>query len=240
VVLAAVMVGLGDWQLHRYHERATVNDRIDAGATAAPVPLTDVVPAPATGLGPHPPASAEWTRVTVTGGYDQAHEILARDRVVNGAVGFEVLTPLVLADGGAVIVDRGWLAPPPGGALAAPDVPPAPAGPVTVVGRVRLPESRAGAPVDFDGRPSVRRIAPARLAVAVPHPLVDAYVTLDSQTPAADRRFEAIPADHELAWQNAGYGVQGWASDALTLVGFVFLARREARVRSEPARPVPV
>src|SRR4051812_40878501 len=33
LLLAAIMVGLGDWQLHRYHERAAINDRIAAGGS---------------------------------------------------------------------------------------------------------------------------------------------------------------------------------------------------------------
>ena len=47
--------------------------------------------------------------VTVTGRYDPAHEILARVRTLHDNVGFEVITPLVLADGTAVLVDRGWI-----------------------------------------------------------------------------------------------------------------------------------
>jgi cytochrome oxidase assembly protein ShyY1 len=232
LLLAAVMVGLGDWQLHRFRERSATNARIDAGASAQPVPLATVVPlgsGTAGHAGPAPPAAAEWTRVRLDGVYDASHEILARGRTVQGAVGFEVLTPLVLADGTAVIVDRGWVPPAPGGALAAPDVPPAPAGPVTVVGRVRRPESGADAPRPVAGRVEVRRIAPARLATAVPHPLFGAYVTLDSQAPQADRRFVAIPADYENALQNAGYVVQWWAFAALTLFGYAYLARREAQ-----------
>ena len=163
------------------------------------------------------------------GVYDAAHEILARSRTVQGEVGYEVLTPLVLADGAAVLVDRGWLAPPPGGALAAPDVPPPPGGPVTVTGRVRLPESGADAPVRRSGRLEVRRIGPARIATVVPQRLFNAFVTLDGQTPPADTRFVQIPPDHENALQNAGYVVQWWAFAALTLFGYVFLARREAR-----------
>jgi cytochrome oxidase assembly protein ShyY1 len=241
LLLAVIMVGLGDWQLHRYRERAAINDRIDAAATATPRPLAAVVPAPRTApVGPRPPDSAEWSRVQVSGVYDAGREILARGRTVGGGVGFEVLTPLVLPDGGAVVVDRGWLPAPPGGALVAPQVPVAPAGTVTVVGRIRLPESGADHPVTFDGRPSVRRIAPARLTAAVPYPLFDAYVTLDSQTPAADGRFTAIPTDHENAWQNAGYVVQWWAFAALTAFGYIRLARREAHARNDEEQPVPV
>jgi cytochrome oxidase assembly protein ShyY1 len=173
--------------------------------------------------------------VRLEGVYDTAHEILARGRTIEGAVGFEVLTPLVLADGTAVIVDRGWVPPAPGGSLAVPDVPAAPTGQVTVTGRVRRPESGADAPrVPSAGatRLEVRRIAPARIAPVVPYPLYGAYVTLDSQSPPADPALTAIPTDHENALQNAGYVVQWWAFAALTIFGYVYLARREARDRA--------
>ena len=227
LLLAVVMVGLGDWQLHRYHERSAVNARIDAGAVAAPSPLTSVVP-------------REWTRVEVAGRYDAGHEILARGRTVNGAVGYEVLTPLVRDDGTAVLVDRGWLPAPPGGASVAPQVPPAPPGLVNVIGRVRLPESGATVPTTDAGRLEVRRIAPAKLVAAVPYPLVSAYLTLDSQSPPADPHFTAIQPDHLNAWQNAGYVVQWWAFAALTLVGYVLLARREVQLRADAEAGVPV
>src|SRR5439155_24025443 len=136
----------------------------------------------------------------------------------------------------AVLVGRGFLPAPPGGARAEPDVPAAPTGPVTVLGRVRRPESAADAPRTApDGRPQVRRIAPGRIAGAVPYPLYGGYVTLDSQTPPADRRFVAIPPDHENALQNAGYVVQWWAFAALTLFGYAYLAWREAKQRAEEA-----
>jgi cytochrome oxidase assembly protein ShyY1 len=38
-----------------------------------------------------------------------------------------------------------------------------------------------------------------------------------------------VPAGHENAWQNAGYVVQWWAFAALTVFGYGYLARREAR-----------
>ena len=107
---AATMVGLGLWQLSRYHYRSDINARIDAAAQQPPLPLAEVLAAPDGGrVGAAPAAEATWSVVTVTGRYDQAHEILARIRTLHGTVGFEVITPLVLADGTAVLVDRGWI-----------------------------------------------------------------------------------------------------------------------------------
>ncbi|GAA2579227.1 SURF1 family protein [Dactylosporangium fulvum] len=225
---AAVMVLLGFWQLDRYHQRASINERISAGATATPASLTDIVGKPTQGpgsVGPAPPGDIEWTRVRVTGHYDPTREILVRGRTVDGRVGFEVITPLVLSDGTAVLVDRGWVPPAPGGALAAPNVPPAPTGDTTVVGRLRPPESRGGAPQEVNGRSEIRRITPAAIAPALPYPIFDAYVTAD-EPPAG---LTAVRPAKENALQNAGYVLQWWLFAALTVFGFAYLARREAR-----------
>ncbi len=231
VVMAAVMVELGIWQLHRYQERSRSNAQVAATGRAAPSPLEQVLaaPAPAAGsVGPAPPGSAAWTRVSVTGRYDRSHEILLRGRTVGGNVGYEVVTPLVLADGSAVLVDRGWLPPASGGADAVPVVPAAPDGEVRVTGRLHLPESRA-APVErVDGRLEARRVAPALAAKVVPFPLYGGYVTLQSQEPAADRRFVAVPPPSENALQNGGYVLQWWLFAAITVIGFGYVAHREA------------
>jgi cytochrome oxidase assembly protein ShyY1 len=221
---AATMVGLGLWQLDRYHYRDDINTRIDAAADHPPRQLADVLAGP----GIEPAAAVTWSLVTVTGHYDPAHEILARARTVDGVVGFEVVTPLVLPAGDAILIDRGWLPAPDAAATAAPVVPPAPTGDVTVIGRVHAPESRATAAEPFDGRLAVRRIGPAELAASIPYSLYGAYLTLEGQTPPADAAFVGIPPDHENSTMNAGYVLQWWAFAALTLSGFVYLAYREA------------
>ena len=226
VVLSATMVGLGFWQLDRYQTRHAFNVRVSQAAKAAPVPLATV-----TAVG-HPAAEDQaWTRVRATGMYDPGKTVLARDRTVNGSVGFEILTPLVLADNSVIMVDRGFLASPSAG-LAAPPVPAAPSGPVTVVGRIHLPESSPDHPTSLGGRASVRRIDPALLAPALGYPAVYAdYLLLDSQTPAATGGFTAIPPDHQASWLNAGYTVQWWMFSVLVLVAFGWGARREANDR---------
>jgi cytochrome oxidase assembly protein ShyY1 len=234
---AATMVGLGMWQLSRYHYRSDINDRIDAATQGAPLSLDEALAAPVDGIGAAPSREQTWRVVSVTGRYDGQHEILARIRTHNGTVGFEVITPLVLANGTAVLVDRGWLPPSPEGAAVAPLVPAAPAGEVTVVGRVHAPESRANAPEPFDDRLAVRRIDPAKIKDVVPYPLYGAYLTLQSQTPPADPAFTSLPPAHENAALNAGYTVQWWAFAALTLFGFGYLAYRHAHPRPEVAHP---
>jgi cytochrome oxidase assembly protein ShyY1 len=231
---AAVMVGLGSWQWDRHQYRSDINARIDDATHRAPAQLHEVLSPPVGGdVGAAPTPEAVWSVVTVTGRYDASNEILARLRSRDGAVGFEIITPLVLPDGTAILVDRGWLPAADGGAAVAPTVPPAPAGDVVVVGRVHAPESRAAAPEPFDGRLAVRRIDPAKISESVPYPLYGAYVTLETQTPPADPAFVPIPPDYQNAALNAGYVVQWWAFALLTLVGFGYLAYRHAHPTPE-------
>ncbi|HEX5595752.1 MAG TPA: SURF1 family protein [Micromonosporaceae bacterium] len=228
---AVVMVMLGNWQLSRYQQRSAINDRIDAAEQAPPIPLTRVLPAAGDSpgsAGPPPATETEWTRVTATGRYDDGNVVLVRGRTPHGRVGFEVLTPLVLADGSAVLVDRGWVQAAPGGAAAHPEIPAAPAGEVTVVGRLRLPESQNTQVTRRDGRIETRRIGVPLLARELPYPVYGGYLLLNEQTPAADPAFSAIPIGYENNWQNAAYVVQWWLFALMLPILFGWLIRREA------------
>jgi cytochrome oxidase assembly protein ShyY1 len=227
ITMSAVMVGLGDWQLHRYHERHGINLRIAAAKTTAPVPLTSALSLD------HPlPSSQEWVRVTVSGTYASDETVIARERTVNDTIGFEIVTPLVLADGSAVLVDRGFLAGDDASNVL-PKVPPVPTGIISLTGRVHLPESEPDVPIHLDGHLAVRRISPSTVAGDLGFPaLYQDYVLLDQQIPAA-HGFTAIPADTQPAWMNAGYTVQWWAFAALALFGFGWAARKEARERRD-------
>lgn len=229
IVASTIMVGLGFWQLDRYHIRHAVNLRIDHANATPPVPMASVLT-----LG-HPITTAQqWTRVSVTGTYDAAHTIVARDRTNNGNVGFEILTPLVLADGSVIMIDRGWLPPGTGGAVTPPILPVVPPGPVRVTGRLHLPESHSDVPVRVGDVWTVRRIAPDRFAstVAATEVYPD-YVLMDAQQPAATGGFARIPADRQPAWLDAGYVVQWWCFSLLVLFGFGWAARREAHDRRD-------
>ena len=56
---------------------------------------------------PGPPA--EWRSVEASGTYDTGAEVLIRNRSFDGAPGYHVVTPLVIADGTALLVNRGWI-----------------------------------------------------------------------------------------------------------------------------------
>ena len=229
VALSAIMVGLGFWQLDRYHLHHGVNVRIDRANATAPVPIDTVIARtrPAT-------AAQAWARVSVTGTYDPARTVIARDRSVNSTVGFEILVPLDLADGSTIMVDRGWIPPGTGNGLTAPPFAAVPAGPVTVTGRIHLPESKGEKPIEINGQTTVRRIDPRMIAptIGLTSAYTD-YLLLDEQNPPAAAGFTRIPADRQNSWLNAGYTVQWWVFSALALVLFAWAARREAHDRRD-------
>jgi cytochrome oxidase assembly protein ShyY1 len=100
---------------------------------------------------------------------------------------------------------------------------------VTVVGAVRAPERAIGRVESLDGRLQVRQIAPKQLAGSLPYPVLGGYVTTEQSGLAP------IAVEYEGTLQNGGYAVQWWAFAALTLFGYVYLARRQARETMTPS-----
>lgn len=215
IVAAAVMLMLGRWQWGRYELRHEINARIDASQTAAPVALT--------------PGISEWTRVSVTGQYDSTLEILVRNRTVKGKLGYEILTPLVLQDGSAVLVDRGWIPPHPGGPTMTPEVPPAPTGAVTLTGRVRATESDPKVELR-NGHWEARRIGIPEISSKLPYKVALVYVLADDEV----TDLVPVPSQRENDWLNLGYAVQWWLFAAGSFVALYWLARREQRTSPQP------
>jgi cytochrome oxidase assembly protein ShyY1 len=119
------------WQFARRAETAHANALVVANYSATPRALADVL----NGLGSYSP-DQRWMQVRVSGTYLVQDQLLVRDRQLGGNPGFEVLTPLRLADGDVFVVDRGFLNV--GTKQDRPDTVPAPPhGTVTVVARLQ-------------------------------------------------------------------------------------------------------
>jgi surfeit locus 1 family protein len=92
-------LALGGWQLQRAeNKRALLADYL-AAQTAAPVPLNAQTP-----------AGAQPLAVSVTGTYEVQRQLLLDNQALRERPGYHVWTPLRLADGGLVLVNRGWVA----------------------------------------------------------------------------------------------------------------------------------
>jgi surfeit locus 1 family protein len=105
----ALLVALGVWQLHRLAWKEALIAAVEARAHVAPVPLP-----PPESWGALDPADYEYRRVEATGVYDLSNQELVftsmeEPRGIYGGVGYQVMTPLRLANGATVIVNRGFV-----------------------------------------------------------------------------------------------------------------------------------
>ncbi|HEX6131155.1 MAG TPA: SURF1 family protein [Actinomycetota bacterium] len=215
MVAAAVCVRLGFWQLDRLEQRRALNARIEAGLAGPPQPVEALLDAPADEIA--------FRRVTASGTWDAAHEVLLYGRALDGRPGNHVLTPLVLGGGRAIVVDRGWVptdasGPPMAGEAAAAD------GPVSVTGTLLPSEDGDG---DEAAGGIVRAVDVAALDGRVPADLVPGrYLLLASQEPAAAAPTPAAPPEPDEG-PHLSYAIQWFAFAAIALVGYVLLARRD-------------
>lgn len=102
LILLALMLWLGRWQLGRAEYKRELQARYDRVAIdpAVSLPKDRVVE-----------DEMLFRRVQVRGRYDFRHEVLLDNRVLDGAAGYFVITPLAPEAGGPhVLVNRGWVA----------------------------------------------------------------------------------------------------------------------------------
>ncbi|WP_238165795.1 SURF1 family cytochrome oxidase biogenesis protein [Kribbella caucasensis] len=231
LVLAGACVQLGRWQLHRLQEREARNEVTRSNLAAAPTPLAEIV-------GPDHVVGEQhdWRTAVVTGRYDATKQVVVRYRNVDDRPGFEIVTPLVMADGTAVLVDRGFL-PRQGGELAPASVPAVPSGDVTVTGRVRRSErgghTSGGTPVDG----TARLINGPEYGAALGLKLYDGYLTVDHQEPAADPAFDGFPGPEIDNGPHFFYALQWFFFALLAVGGLVYFSRQDVRKSKEPADP---
>ena len=226
----AMLVGLGTWQVERLHwKRALIADR-SAATSAPPAEL------PRTPDGARP---LEFHRVQANGTFLHDREILVhaieRQR---GAAGYLVLTPMRLADGGVVLVERGWV--PTDKRNASTRAQGNPPGEAVVYGLLRLaPAEKPGGfvPANDPGRgewfwidlPAMARAAdvPEALsfyveAVPAPNP---------GGLPLGGQANTDLPNDH------LQYAITWYFLAAALAVFYVLLLRRERAAARKPVEP---
>jgi surfeit locus 1 family protein len=99
LVTISALCDLGFWQLHRADEKRELMAQAEQGRTH----VVTLKGGNVTGL-------SRYQRVSVTGSYDSAHQVLLDNMPSSrGEPGYRVLTPLSLSDQGRVLVDRGWV-----------------------------------------------------------------------------------------------------------------------------------
>ena len=228
LLLVPTMIELGFWQLHRHEARVARNTLIGTSLQAKPVPIGSL-----TRPGFQIPGDLTWRTVSASGHYDRAHEFVVRQRTDAGGnrIGYFVITPLVTPDGD-VLVNRGWVDSA-NDAVSYPKVPAAPAGQVTVTGRLRADETPGSSGIrDRGGLPDRQYmlINSGRQADRLGAPVLGGYIELATTSPAPRTQPELLPVpDHSDVGAHLAYAVQWWLFTAMVPVGWLVLVRREAK-----------
>lgn len=233
IVLAILVafVNLGMWQLRRLAERRAEIQQISQNMAGAARPLAEVLAQYG-----NDPDALPYRRVIVSGRYRPADEVLLTPRSNGRRAGHHVVTPLVLADGQAVLVDRGWVPfeddDPPIEQAAPPD------GEVTVEG-ILLPTQEAtryGAP---GGGDRITYLSSVDVDVVQPQVGISLYpfwVQLQSQRPAPDALpLPGVPPERDEG-PHQSYAWQWFSFAAILLVGYPLLLRRSLYNARAPRR----
>ena len=234
-LVAVVCVRLGFWQLDRRSERATLNARLEARRSEPPVALLSV---------PRDTAGLMFRRVTLEGRFDHDRSIVLPGRALRGTPGVHIVTPLLLDDGGAVLVNRGWLPSPDAATV---DLPAVPAQPGTLrIEGLALPLPGAGTPrVDRAGpgggaaADTFRRVwyapDPTALRAQFPYPL-GAVLVQALPFPTGPRFPERLGPPPLDPGPHFGYAIQWFSFAAIALAGWLLVL-----LKSRAAdRPIPV
>jgi len=222
VVGIALFVTAGHWQQGRMEQKEALRAQFDAASASAPSTL--------------PTEPVDWAAwryrpVAAVGTFDAARQILIDNKIEDGRAGYHVVTPLLLADGRAVLVDRGWIA---AGETRA-QVPQAapPAGPVTVQGRVNIPAHYVELAHAAPAGGVWQNLDPARFAAASGLPVLpivlEQTVPLTGPTGASDTLVRNWPAPDFGIEKHRIYMMQ-WYLFAATAAGlWLFLNLRRPR-----------
>jgi surfeit locus 1 family protein len=219
ILVAALFVRLGFWQLGRLEERRAAN-RAALAARAEP-PLTLA-------------GGADWTAeelnerwVEARGVYDHGHEVVVRGQAFQGTPGVYVATPLRLAGSdSAVLVLRGFV--PAADAVRADLDALREPGTLVVRGLATPMPSGDGRPLEHDGRTTWARLDLTALREWLPYPLLPVLVR---QTPAGGQPSlpRRLPVPEPSDGPHLSYAVQWFAFAAMTVAFGVLVVGRKRR-----------
>lgn len=221
-IVVAAFIGLGSWQLRRLDEKKTLNARITSRGDRPVAGFDDIVDDRVA------PAAVAYRRVRVRGTFDVAREVVLTGRSHRSISGHHLVTPLVIAPGRAVLVDRGWVPidmGEPGAAGARP-----PTGEVEITGVLfeSVPPGRFAPAIPAEGTLAhVPRIDVERLQEQMPYDVAPVWILQRTQQPAQGE----LPAPADLIKPDAGphlsYAIQWFLFAAIAIViTIVFEYRR--------------
>lgn len=219
-----VLLALGFWQLDRAEQKREQQATLEQTRARAPAPLNEDT---AGALRPH-------RRLILSGHYLENRNWLLDNRHRDGRVGYEVVTPFVLAGGGTVLVNRGWT--PAGSTRAELPDPEVPAGEVTLFAEWIEPSEHPlldGDSADTGWPKVVLTVEPAAMAEQLGQPLMGHYARLEAGSDGA--LLTDWPQTQVSAAKHTAYAVQ-WFAMAAALVLWFVLANTNLWARWRQAR----
>ncbi|HEU5294993.1 MAG TPA: SURF1 family protein [Burkholderiaceae bacterium] len=209
VVAILATARLGFWQLDRAAQKTAIAQSWRERASAPPLSGPEL-PRDAAGL-----AAKAYRRVTVEGRWLSRQTLYLDNRPQHGAAGFVVVTPLELAPGDAVLVQRGWAPRDPSDRARVPAAP-LDEGGVRIEARIApWPSPRLALSSVPESGPIRQNLDPAQLARDVGmalRPLSLLQLSTPDLPDALQREWPEPPQD---VWKHQGYALQWFALSAL-------------------------
>jgi len=214
-----LMVNLSLWQFHRLDARKTFNSEVKERSSLSIVDVST--------LDTSDPLSVEWRPAGVTGTYLADEQVLILNRSQGGIAGMNVLTPLLLADGRAIIINRGFIA------LSA-TPPSAPTGPVEVVGTLRASEERTtGQATEASGElTEFFRLDINRLQQQIDPELIPVALVAERSQPADSSVLAPISPPELSEGPHLSYAIQWLIFSTAVIVGWVLAVRKSIANRA--------
>ncbi len=213
----AAACALAFWQFDRAEQKRSLENQAREGLAAAPITVAGKPPEPL----------PRFRRAEAVGEYLPEKTILLDNRVRNKQAGYYVVTPLMLADGYAIAINRGWL---PAGKTRnpPPEPPPPPAGKTRIVGALANDETGAFSLSQKNREGNVwQRLYLREYAAAKNITLLGKVLIRGGE----DTSGETVPppasvrADYKSA-RSEGYALQWLSLAALAAIFYAVLRRR--------------
>ncbi len=218
MLLLVTFLLAGTWQFGRHQKRLDRNDVVLDRADTVMLEAADLFESQ---------DIFEFRLVQLNGSWSASDSVLIRNRSHQDIAGCHLAVPLKVSSNEGVLVVAGWLSAP----LCDINELEAPTGDVSLVGRVRLSQTRGaiGARDRADGViKTLARTDVARIDQQVALSLAPVYVELITSNPSVAEAVAVDPPPTDLG-PHLAYAVQWFLFFAVGAVGYPLVLRRQAR-----------
>ncbi len=220
----ALCIRLGIWQLDRLEQRRAFNHQVESMRDMTTLDLNQEQPKDI--------SSMEWRAAKVQGEYDFANQVALRNQYNGDQYGYHLLTPLRF-DGGAILVDRGWI-PADGNSTPADWSKYDESGVVNLTGQIRLGQTKPSfggvadtLPENGDKLELWNNADLTRIANQLPYPVLPVYIQLDPNENDTEPPIPYQPTLELTEGPHMGYALQWFTFATILFVGYPFYLRKQ-------------